>query len=318
GSGTTNSGNYTIDTVLPTATIVVADNALRIGETSLVTITFSEAVTGFSNADLTIANGTLSAVSSADGGITWTATFTPTGSITDATNLIVLNNSGVQNGSGNAGSGTTNSNNYAIDTVRPTATIVVADTALSIGETSLVTITFSEAVSGFTNADLTLANGTLSAVSSSDGGITWTATFTPSASVNDTTNLITLDNTGIADLAGNAGSGTTDSNNYAIDTLRPTATIVLADPTLSAGETSLVTITFSEAVSGFTNADLTIANGTLTAVSSSDGGITWTATFTPTVGVNDLTNVITLANTGVADLAGNTGSGTTNSGNYTI
>uniref|UniRef100_UPI0035A679C4 Ig-like domain-containing protein n=1 Tax=Pseudomonas sp. UMAB-40 TaxID=1365407 RepID=UPI0035A679C4 len=205
---------------------------------------------------------------------------------------------------GNAGTGTTNSNNYVIDTVRPTATVVVADNALKIGETSLVTITFSEAVSGFTNADLTIANGTLSAVSSSDGGITWTATFTPSASINDTTNLITLNNTGIADLSGNAGSGTTDSNNYAIDTVRPTATIVLADTTLTAGETSLVTITFSEAVSGFTNADLSIANGTLSAVSSSDGGITWTATFTPTVGVNDLTNVITLANTGVADLSG--------------
>ncbi|WP_223463968.1 beta strand repeat-containing protein, partial [Pseudomonas sp. BF-RE-14] len=319
GSGTTNSGNYTIDTVAPTATIVVADTALRIGETSLVTITFSEAVTGFSNADLTIANGTLSAVSSSDGGITWTATFTPTVSITDATNLIILDNSGVQGGSsGNVGIGTSNSNNYAIDTVRPTATVVVADTALRIGETSLVTITFSEAVTGFTNADLTIANGTLSAVSSSDGGITWTATFTPSASINDTTNLITLDNTGISDLSGNAGSGTTDSNNYAIDTVRPTATIVVADPTLTAGETSLVTITFSEAVSGFTNADLSIANGTLSAVSSSDGGITWTATFTPTVGVNDATNVITLNNTGVADLSGNTGSGTTNSGNYTI
>ncbi|WP_236713358.1 Ig-like domain-containing protein [Pseudomonas sp. Root329] len=318
GSGTTNSGNYTVDTVLPTATIVVADNALKIGETSLVTITFSEAVSGFSNADLTIANGTLTAVSSSDGGITWTATFTPTTSTTDATNLISLDNSGVQNASGNAGSGTTDSNNYAIDTVRPTATVVVADTALRIGETSLVTITFSEAVSGFTNADLTIANGTLTAVSSGDGGITWTATFTPSASINDTTNLITLDNTGVADLAGNAGSGTTDSNNYAIDTVRPTATIVLADPTLSAGETSLVTITFSEAVSGFTNADLSIANGTLTAVSSSDGGITWTATFTPTVGVNDSSNVITLNNTGVTDVAGNTGSGTTNSGNYTI
>ncbi|MFJ3374163.1 Ig-like domain-containing protein [Pseudomonas sp. NPDC086112] len=318
GSGTTNSGNYTLDTVLPTATIVVADNALRIGETSLVTITFSEAVSGFSNADLTIANGTLSAVSSSDGGVTWTATFTPTNAITDTTNLITLDNSGVQNASGNAGSGTTDSNNYAIDTVRPTATIVVTDTALRIGETSLVTITFSEAVVGFSNADLTIANGTLTAVSSSDGGITWTATFTPSASITDTTNLITLDNTGLSDLAGNAGSGTTDSNNYAIDTVRPTATIVLADPTLTAGETSLVTITFSEAVSGFTNADLTIANGTLTAVSSSDGGITWTATFTPTVGVNDPSNVITLNNTGVADLAGNTGSGTTNSGNYTL
>ncbi|WP_454862765.1 Ig-like domain-containing protein [Pseudomonas hormoni] len=319
GSGISSSGNYAIDTAPPTATIVLADNALKIGETSLVTITFNQAVTGFTNADLSIANGTLTAVSSSDGGITWTATFTPTASITDTTNLIVLDNSGVQSAAtGNVGSGTTDSNNYAIDTVRPTATVVVADTALRIGETSLVTITFSEAVSGFTNADLTIANGTLTAVSSSDGGLTWTATFTPSASINDTTNLITLANTGISDLSGNAGSGTTDSNNYAIDTLRPTATIVLADPTLSAGETSLVTITFSEAVSGFTNADLSIANGTLTSVSSSDGGITWTATFTPTAGVNDGTNVITLANTGVADLSGNTGSGTTNSGNYTI
>ena len=318
GTGTTNSNNYAIDTARPTATVVVADNNLRIGETSLVTITFSEAVTGFTNADLTIANGTLTAVSSSDGGITWTATFTPTASITDATNLITLNNTGIADLNGNAGSGTTDSNNYAIDTVRPTATIVVADNNLRIGETSLVTITFSEAVTGFTNADLTIANGTLSAVSSSDGGITWTATFTPSASVTDTTNLITLDNTGIADLAGNAGSGTTDSNNYAIDTQRPTAIIVVADSNLTAGETSLVTITFSEAVSGFTNADLTIANGTLTAVSSSDGGITWTATFTPNVGVNDATNLITLANTGIADVAGNAGSGTTNSNNYTI
>jgi hypothetical protein len=39
---------------------VVADTPGR-RQTSLVTITFSEAVTGFSLADLTIANGTLSA-----------------------------------------------------------------------------------------------------------------------------------------------------------------------------------------------------------------------------------------------------------------
>ncbi|MFL1517505.1 Ig-like domain-containing protein [Pseudomonas prosekii] len=319
GSGTSNSGNYIVDTVRPTATIVLADTALKIGDTSLVTITFSQAVTGFTNADLTIANGTLSAVSSSDGGITWTATLTPTASITDATNIITLDNTGVQAASsGNVGTGVSNSGNYSVDTVRPTATIVLADTALKIGDTSLVTITFSEAVSGFTNADLAIANGTLTAVSSADGGITWTATFTPTTSITDATNLITLDNTGVADLAGNAGSGTTDSNNYAIDTLRPTATIVLADPALSVGETSLVTITFSEAVSGFTNADLAIANGTLTAVSSGDGGITWTAIFTPTAGVKDTTNIITLANTGIADLAGNAGTGTTNSGNYTI
>ncbi|MDR6783846.1 gliding motility-associated-like protein [Pedobacter africanus] len=318
GTGTTNSANYTINTLRPTATVVVANTSLKIGGTSLVTITFSEAVTGFTNADLTIENGTLTAVGSLDGGITWTATFTPTTGITDASNQIILDNTGVTNAAGNVGTGTTNSNNYAIDTRRPTATVVVANTVLGVGGTSAVTITFSEAVTGFTNADLTIANGTLSTVSSSDGGITWTATFTPAAGITDATNLITLDNTGVQDAAGNTGSGTTDSNNYGIDSQRPTATIVLADNALSIGETSLVTFTFSEAVIGFTNDDLTIANGTLTAVSSSDGGITWTATLTPTAGIADASNLITLNNAGVSDLAGNAGTGTTNSANYTI
>ncbi|WP_448675811.1 Ig-like domain-containing protein [Pseudomonas sp. LY-1] len=318
GSGVTNSGNFTIDTVQPSATIVVADNALNIGDTSLVTITFSEAVSGFTNADLTIANGTLTAVSSNDGGVTWTATFTPSSAISDTSNVITLDNSGVQNGSGNSGSGTTDSNNYAVDTVRPTATIVVANPALGVGGSSAVVITFSEAVTGFSNADLTVNNGTLSAVSSADGGVTWTATFTPTSGVTDTSNVITLDNTGIADLAGNSGSGTTDSNNYAIDSQRPTATIVMADPVLSAGQTSLVTVTFSEAVSGFDNSDLNVAHGTLSAVSSSDGGITWTALFTPAAGIRAASNVITLANTGIADLTGNAGTGTTDSANYSI
>ena len=201
-------------------------------------------MSGFTNADLSVANGTLSAVSSSDGGITWTATFTPSVGVNDSSNVITLNNTGVNDLAGNAGSGTTNSGNYTIDTVLPTATIVVADTALSIGETSLVTITFSEAVVGFTTADLMVSNGTLSSLSTSDN-ITYTATLTPTAGITDATNLVTLDNSGVQDAAGNTGSGTTDSNNFAVDNQRPTATIVLADATLSAGETSLVTITFS-------------------------------------------------------------------------
>ena len=318
GSGTTASNNYAVDTARPTATIVVADSALSAGETSLVTFTFSEAVTGFTNADLAVANGTLSAVSSSDGGITWTATLTPTASIFDSSNVITLTNTGVSDAAGNAGSGTTNSNNYAIDTNAPTATIVVADSALAVGETSLVTITFSEAVSGFGNADLAVANGTLSAVSSADGGVTWTATFTPSAGVTDTSNVITLANSGVQNQSGNPGVGTTTSNNYAIDTVRPTVAITVADTALLAGETSLVTFTFSEAVSGFTIADLTVANGALSGLASADGGVTWTATFTPDAGVADMTNLITLANTGVADAAGNTGSGTTDSANVSV
>lgn len=302
----------------PTVNISVTDGSLRAGETSLVTFSFSEPVQDFANADVTTENGVLTAVSSSDGGITWTATLTPTAGVTDSSNVITVDLAGVTDGALTPGVGTQSSNNYAIDTLRPTASIVVADTALTAGETSGVTITFSEAVSGFTTADLSVANGVVSGLSSADGGITWTATLTPNGSVTDATNLVTLDNTGVADAAGNAGTGTTDSNNYAIDTTRPTASIVVADTALTVGETSGVTITFSEAVSGFSSADLTVANGAVSGLASADGGITWTATLTPTASITDTTNLITLDNTGVADAAGNAGSGTTNSNNYAV
>src|SRR5256885_2110218 len=103
-----------------------------------------------------------------------------------------------------------------------TASIVVADDALKAGESSLVTITFSEAVSGFDNSDLTVEGGSLTAVSSLDG-VTWTASFTPTVDTTAASNLITLDNTGVLDAADNTGLGTTPSNNYAIDTAAPSA-----------------------------------------------------------------------------------------------
>ncbi|MDH4872215.1 DUF4347 domain-containing protein, partial [Pseudomonas sp. BN515] len=318
GANNATSSAYAIDTQRPTATITLADTALAAGETTTVTITFSEAVTGLTTADFTVANGVLSNLSSSDGGITWTATLTPTSGTTSTGNLITLDNTGVQDAAGNTGLNTTASNAYAIDTARPTATIVVADNALAVGETSTVTITFSEAVTGLTTADFTVANGVLSNLSSSDGGITWTATLTPTSGNTSTGNQITLDASGYTDAAGNTGANTTTSNAYAIDTQRPTATITVADSALAAGETSTVTITFSEAVTGLTTADFTVANGVLSGLSSSDGGITWTATLTPTAGTTSTGNLITLDNTGVQDAAGNTGANTTVSNAYAI
>ena len=92
-----------------------------------------------------------------------------------------------------------------VDTTAPTVTIVVADTSLAAGETSLVTFTFSEPVTRFANDDLTIANGTLSPVISTDGGTVYTATLTPTAALTDATNVITVAMTGVTDAAGNAG-----------------------------------------------------------------------------------------------------------------
>ena len=146
--------------------------------------------------------------------------------------------------------------------------------------------------------------------------------MTPNANINDATNTITLANTGYVDLNGNTGSGTTTSLNYALDTLRPTATITMSDIDLGVVDTALVTFTFSEPVTGFTNADLTLPvtspMGTLTPVSSNDGGLTWTATYTPPFGLLDTSNLITLNTAGVIDAVGNAGVALVNSPNFTI
>lgn len=317
--GATLSGIYTLHISSdPTATINIADMALKTGETSLVTFTFSEPVTGFSNADLTVENGTLSPVATSDEGMTWQAVFTPSLNITDTSNAIVLNNTGYTDRIGMPGVGSTVSANYSIDTARPGITIQMSDTALIAGETAVVTFNFTEPVMGFTNADLTISNGVLSFVSSSNGGQRWTAVFTPTVGVMAASNVITINNAGYTDSVGNAGAGTTDSGNYQIDTQRPTVTIGMSDLSLVAGETSLVTFLFSERVTGFANADLVVANGSLSSVTTADSGRTWTATYTPAANTTDLTNVLAINNSGIADIAGNAGVGTTSSLNYTI
>ena len=83
-------------------TITLDDTTLTVGETATVTFAFNEAVTGFDNSDITVEGGTLSTVTSVDGGITWTATFTPTADITDTTNLIKVGYDWIYVSSGNA------------------------------------------------------------------------------------------------------------------------------------------------------------------------------------------------------------------------
>lgn len=322
--GYTAGQNYTVDQSAPTLSgaIELTDTALKAGDTATVTFRFSEAVQDFTVADVTVANGALSNLMSADGGQIWTAVLTPLDNVTDATNTLTLNYAGVSDLAGNAGTGTATSTNYAVDTAGPTlaSAITISDTTLAIGSSATVTFTFNEAVTGFTSADVTVPNGTLSALTSSDGGITWTATLTPASDSSDATNTLTLQYTGLTDLAGNAGTGTASSGNYEVDTVRPSlaSTITISDTTLTSGNTATVTFTFTEAVSGFGLADVTVPNGVLQQLASADGGITWTATLTPAAGTSAPGNVLTLDYTGLIDLAGNAGSGSVQSGNYAV
>ena len=136
-------------------------------------------------------------------------------------NVVTLNASYTDR-AGNVGN-SASSANYTIDTLAPTATITLNDTALQIGDTATVTITFSEAVNGFTLDNLTAANGVLSnlsnATTNANGSVTYTATFTPTVNIENTTNAISL-NANYTDLNGNVGT-TAVSTNYVVDTKAP-------------------------------------------------------------------------------------------------
>ncbi|KJV04932.1 Ig-like domain-containing protein, partial [Methylocucumis oryzae] len=324
GVGSANSGNYSIDTTRPAlaSAITLSDAALKIGDTTTVTFSFTEAVSGFTVAGVNVANGVLTNLITNDGGTTWTATLTPDSNVTDTTNTLTLDLTGINDLAGNSGVGSVNSGNYSIDTTRPAlaSAITVSDTALKIGDTATVAFSFTEAASGFTTADVAVANGVLTNLITNDGGITWTATLTPDSNVTDATNTLTLDLTGISDLAGNSGVGSSTSGNYTLDTTRPAlaSAITVSDTALKIGDTATVTFSFTEAVSGFTVADVAVANGVLANLITNDGGITWTATLTPNSNVTDTTNTLTLDLTGINDLAGNSGVGSSTSGNYSI
>ncbi|MCW8201035.1 flagellar hook-length control protein FliK, partial [Verminephrobacter aporrectodeae subsp. tuberculatae] len=116
------------------------------------------------------------------------------------------------------------------------------------------TITFSEAVSGFGKTNLNVPHGTLSDLTSSEGGKVWTGTLTPAANTTAASNAISVNTlSGTADAAGNPATGSdVTSENYAVDTVRPALrasnAITLSERSLASGKTASVSFHFNTAV----------------------------------------------------------------------
>ena len=102
-----------------------------------------------------------------------------------------------------------------------------------------------------------------------------------------------------------------------LDKISPTASISIADKTLTSGEQTTITITFSELVKNFELSDLSSPNGVVSdLVQSTSNPLIWTAKFVPSVSTEDLTNVVALIGE-YADLAGNAGA-TASSENFIV
>ena len=234
----------TVDTTAPTLSITSSVAVVKVGETATITFTFSEATSNFVVGDIVTSSGSLgnfTAVSST----VYTATFTPTAGLASGSASITVASGAYTDAAGNTGgAGTTPT--ISIDTLAPTATIMMDDVELAAGETSIVTITFSEAVTNFDNADVTAENGTLGTLTTADGGITWSGLFTPSSTfIDEPINTVSLLANTYTDQAGNVGTVATSAN-YTVLAPVLIAVITLSDSALNIGETSTVTIPFFE------------------------------------------------------------------------
>jgi len=295
---------FNIDTVNPTLISLTLNNSnLKIGDTPTLTIVFSEYVNGFTLGNLTPENGSLSDLST-ENNITWTATFTPDSSTEDNENKITIDLTDIKDLAENSAQGSVDSNNYAIDTKRPTLEITMSSNKLKIGDTSLVTFTFHEEVTGFASSGITIENGSLSTLST-ENNIIFTSTFTPTSNIEDTTNVIEVDMSTISDLIGNSGSGTVSSSNYQIDTIKPTLTLSSSQTSPTNATTINMTATFSEEIdsSTFTISDITVTNGTVDSDSLVDvNGQIYTFNITPS---EDGAVIVNIDANQVTDLFGN-------------
>ena len=319
GSGTGTSGTYAVDTQGPTATLALDHSDVHTGGTLGLTLHFSEAVKDLTAAALQAPNAALGNLQHSADYLTWTATLTPQGDVTDATNAVTLDLAKVHDAAGNAGSGSAVSGNYAIDTHGPDTVAIALDGAtLGGGANIRATFTFDEAVQDLPQAAINAPHAHVEGLASSDGGKTWTATLSADGSGTWTGNAVGVDLTLVKDLAGNAGSGSFASAAYAVDTQGPAATLALDSTALHGGSSATLTIHFSEAVTDLTAAALQAPNAMLTNLQHSSDGLTWTATLTPQGGIEDAGNAVTLDLAKVHDALGNAGSGSAASANYTV
>ncbi|EXB22046.1 type I secretion C-terminal target domain protein, partial [Acinetobacter baumannii 1429530] len=298
----------TVDTTAPSLVITALDPALTATESTTISFTFSEAVSGFDIDDITPVGGTLSnLVQSTTNPNVWTATFTADGS--GAAPSISVADGAYTDLAGNLGTGDVldGTDGFVVDTLAP-APVITIDPV-----TNAITIDFGEAVNAVDGSPLTadaleglldIANGTLTGlVDNGDGSFSGTlvpaADFEGDVVVNVPAGIVT-------DVAGNANLTATES--LTVDTLAPTLVISATDTNLSLGESTTISFTFSEAVSGFDIDDITPVGGTLSnLVQSTTNPNVWTATFTQDGTLTAPS--ISVADDAYTDLAGNLGKG---------
>ena len=305
-AATSKTVTVSVDTTAPGVTVSVP-SGVQNGAFNI-TITFTETVSGFVQSDVSLSGSAASITSwSANSGNTvYTATITPTASGTVTIGVAANVATDAANNQNTAA--TSKTVTVSVDTTAPGVSISVPSGTQN-GAFS-VTITFTETVSGFAQSEVSLSGSAASITgwSANRDSTVYTATITPTASGTVTVGVTA--NVAI-DAANNQNTAAT-SKTVSVDVDAPGVSVsVLSDnvSVLSDKQTDTfdATITFTEAVSGFEQPDLSLtgtANASTTAWSTT-GNTTYIATITPTT---EGTVIINVPANVATDAAGNNNS----------
>ena len=312
------AGTLQIDTTTPVISAIAespSSGDLNAGKVVTYTIGLSEVVTvntAGGSPTLTFNDGGIGTYVGGSGtnALTFSYTVLPGQNTSDLmVSAVNLNGAAIQDSAGNVANLSVTGvaqGSPVIDTTSPTVASVTATAGdFNVGNTLTLTLNMSEAVNVTGTPTLTLNDGGSATYVGGSGTNALTFTYTVAAGQNTAGLAVTAVNGTIADLAGNALSGSGLPETFAgvtVDTTTPTVLSAVTSGTgiaagagdLATGAVVTLTVNLSEAVTVDTT------NGTPT-LTLNDGGI---ATYTGGTGTNALTFSYTVAaGQNTADLA---------------
>ncbi len=270
-SGTDSLADFKItdpDASVPTVAITGIPAKINNTNALTATFTFSEAVTGFEKADITVTGGTAGTFSATSTTV-YTLGITPDG---DANVVVTVAANSATDGT-NMGPASAESATAVWDETAPTVEITGVPGKISNRDAFTVTFSFSETVTGFDTDDVSVTNGDKSAFSGS--GSSYTVVVTPNADADVT---VTVAAGGATDGL-NTGPANAVSATATWDASVPTVEISGVPKRITTRAAFTVTFTFSESVTDFVTGDVTVTNGDKSSFTGS--GSSYTVVVTP-------------------------------------
>ena len=267
----TNAAGLILDLTAPTAVVTTVSDLTNAALIPF-TVTFSEPVANLTAAAVTAAGGTVLSINKVSATV-FTVNVTPNSDAGTVTLTVPAGATADTAGNATAAPAT---KSVTSDRVDPTATVTTTDADPATANPLTFTVTFSEAVTGFTADDATVVNGSVLAVTAVDAK-TYTVTVVPAA-----TGAVTLGVSAgaAADAAGNGNTAADPAGlTFSGTAIAAAVAATVATPTNSAAIP--FTVTFTADVTGFEAADLVVTNGTVGSFVEVDAK-TYTFTVAPT------------------------------------